>query len=199
MILFSITMFVVCCAIVLWILLKKPSEDPSGPSNWSNPKAPSLGKLNDSSWLKPSNSAWSTPGDPLDQSPSQLNRSSGWLNSTGKSAWLPKVLSAVLRNTSVSTKIVFNGQEFSSPDQMPAEVRRVYDQTMSGVLADANENGIPDVFEGGGGKSVFHVEMKNLTTEDPAEKLKKLKEMKDSGLINDAEYEAKKAEILSRM
>ena len=41
--------------------------------------------------------------------------------------------------------------------------------------------------------------MKNLTTEDPAEKLKKLKEMKDSGLINDAEYEAKKAEILSRM
>ncbi len=199
MIIFSITMFVVCCAIVLWILLKKPSDDPSGPSNWSNPKDPSLGKLNDSSWLKPPDLSWSRPADPPDQSPSQLNSSSGWLNSTGKSAWLPKVLSAVLGNTSVSTKIVFNGQEFSSPDQMPADVRRVYDQTMRGVLADANENGIPDVFESGGGKSVFHVEMKNLTTEDPAEKLKKLKEMKDSGLINDAEYEAKKAEILSRM
>jgi hypothetical protein len=183
MIIFSITMFVVCCAIVLWILLKKPSDDPSGASNWSTPKDPSLGKLNDSSWLKPLNSSWS---EPADQSPSQ-------------SAWLPKLFSATLGNTNVPTKIVFNGQEFSGPDQMPAEVRRVYDQTMNGVLADANENGIPDVFEGGGSKGVFHVEMKNLTTEDPAEKLKKLKEMKDSGLINDAEYEAKKAEILSRM
>ena len=199
MIEFIITMFVVCCAIVAWILLKKPSAGPSGPSNWSNPKDPSLGKLNDSSWPKPSNSFWSRPADPPDRSSSQLNSSSGWLDSTGKSAWLPKMLSAALGKINVSTKIVFNGQEFSSPDQMPAEVRRIYDQTISGVLADANENGIPDVFEGGSGKSVFHVEMKNLTTEDPAAKLKKLKEIKDSGLINDAEYEAKKAEILARM
>lgn len=178
MVIFSITMFFVCCAIVLWILLKKPSEDPSGSSNWSTPNDPSLGRLNDSSW--------SQPAEQQPQSPS-------WLN------WLPKVLSGSLGKSHIPTKIVFNGQEFSGSDQMPAEVRRVYDQTMSGVLADANENGIPDIFEGGGSRGVFHVEMKNLTPEDPAEKLKKLKEMKDSGLINDAEYEAKKAEMLSRM
>ncbi len=111
MIIFSITMFVVCCAIVLWILLKKPSEDSSGPSNWSNPKDPSLGKLNDSSW--------SRPADSPDQPPSQLNSSSSWLNSTGKSGWLPQVLSAALGKTGMATKIVINGQEFSSPEQCP--------------------------------------------------------------------------------
>lgn len=35
--------------------------------------------------------------------------------------------------------------------------------------------------------------------EDPAEKIKKLTQMKDSGLINDEEFEAKKAEILAEM
>jgi hypothetical protein len=36
-------------------------------------------------------------------------------------------------------------------------------------------------------------------SEDPTQKLSKLKEMLDEGLIAEAEYEAKKAEILSRM
>lgn len=198
MIVFTITMFFVFCAIVLWILLKE-KPDPSGRVNLSNPKDSPLGNLNDSSWQQPDPS-WLRPADSPDETPLQFNISAGGPNLTGKSGWLPKVLSAALGKMNVPTKIVFNGQEFSSPDEMPAEVRRVYDQTMSGVLADANENGIPDLFEGGGGKGVFHVEMlKNLATDDPAEKLRKLKEMKDSGLINDAEYEAKKAEILSRM
>ena len=35
--------------------------------------------------------------------------------------------------------------------------------------------------------------------EDPVQKLKQLKEMMDAGLIAESEYEAKKAEILSRM
>jgi hypothetical protein len=35
--------------------------------------------------------------------------------------------------------------------------------------------------------------------EDPVQKLKQLKEMMDASLITEAEYEAKKAEILSRM
>lgn len=199
MIVVVITMFFVFCAIVLWILLREPPQDPSGRANLSSPKDASVGNLNDSSWQRPDPS-WLRPSDSPDQLPLQLNISSGSPNLTGKSAWLPKVLSAALGKMNVPTKIVFNGQEFSSPDEMPAEVRRVYDQTMSGVLADTNENGIPDLFEGGGGKGVFHVEMlKNLATDDPAGKLRKLKEMKDSGLINDAEYEAKKAEILSRM
>jgi hypothetical protein len=82
---------------------------------------------------------------------------------------------------------------------MTPEARKVYDDAMRGVLFDANHNGTPDLFEGGGSKGAFHVEMKNLGSEGPAEKLKQLKEMKDSGLITDTEYEAKKAEILSRM
>ena len=35
--------------------------------------------------------------------------------------------------------------------------------------------------------------------EDPAEKIKKLQQMKDSGLISDEEFEAKKAEVLDSM
>lgn len=196
MIVFSITMFVVCCAIVLWILLKQQSEDPSGRSQWSNPKDASLGKLNDSSWQKPDPS-WSQPADLPDQSPTQLKISSGWLNSTGASAWLPKVLSAALGKINVSTKIVFNGQEYSSPDQMPAEVRRVYEQIMSGVLADADRDGIPDIMEGG--RSSVFADVRTLAREDPAETLRKLNEMRDGGLITDQEYETKRAEIISRI
>jgi membrane protease subunit (stomatin/prohibitin family) len=36
-------------------------------------------------------------------------------------------------------------------------------------------------------------------SEDPAEKIKKLGQMKDSGLITQEEFDAKKAEILSEM
>ncbi|MGI8732291.1 MAG: SHOCT domain-containing protein [Pyrinomonadaceae bacterium] len=197
MVVFSITMFVICCCIVLWILLKQPDEGSSRPSTWSDTKPPSIESTNDPSWQKP-DPAWLKPIDPPAEASTQFKISSGWLNAGGKSTWLTRLLSAGLRTTNVPTKIVFNGQEFSSPDQMPSDVRRVYDQTISGVLADANENGVPDVFEGEGSKGVFHVEMKS-TPEDAAAKLKALREMKDSGLISDAEYEAKKAEILSRM
>lgn len=38
-----------------------------------------------------------------------------------------------------------------------------------------------------------------VAPEDPTQKLKQLKEMMDEGLISEAEYEAKKAEILSKM
>ena len=39
----------------------------------------------------------------------------------------------------------------------------------------------------------------NQKAEDPAEKLKKLGQMKDSGLITQEEFDAKKAEILAEM
>jgi hypothetical protein len=47
-----------------------------------------------------------------------------------------------------STKIVVNGQTYRSIDEMPPDVRRQYDQVMSRMRADANQNGIPDIFEG---------------------------------------------------
>ena len=103
-----------------------------------------------------------------------------------------------MQTPGLQSKIVFNGREFSSPDDMPPDVRQAYDQVMSGVLVDANRNNIPDIVEGGGGSSVF-TGIRTLTPEDPAEKLRKLNEMRDSGLITNQEYETKRAEILSRM
>lgn len=121
-----------------------------------------------------------------------------WFNPTFKFGSLPNVVSAALKTAGVPTRIVFNGQEYSSPEEMPAEIRRAYEQAMSGVLADADHNGIPDLFESGGGTSVFQ-SVRTQPLEDPAERLRKVKEMRDSGLITEQEYEAKKAEILDRM
>lgn len=47
----------------------------------------------------------------------------------------------------MNTKIVFNGQEYNSVDEMPPEARQAYEQAMS-VFADKNQNGTPDLFEG---------------------------------------------------
>jgi hypothetical protein len=49
------------------------------------------------------------------------------------------------------TRITVNGKTYGSVEEMPADVRREYEQAMR-LLADQNRNGIPDVFEGGGGE-----------------------------------------------
>jgi hypothetical protein len=46
------------------------------------------------------------------------------------------------------TKINFNGQEYDSPEAMPPEVRQMY-QMMINMLADKNQDGMPDIFAGG--------------------------------------------------
>jgi hypothetical protein len=46
-------------------------------------------------------------------------------------------------------KINFNGQEYDSPEAMPAEVRQLY-QMMTNMLADENQDGMPDIFAGSG-------------------------------------------------
>ena len=107
--------------------------------------------------------------------------------------------SGTLGETAVHTRIVFNGQEYSSPEEMPPDVRQVYDRTMSTVLADTDRNGVPDIFETGSSKTVIQSDVLARTLEDPAEKLQKLKEMKDSGLITEQDYDSKKSEILNRM
>ena len=43
-------------------------------------------------------------------------------------------------------KIIVNGREYSSPDELPAEARAGYERAMS-ALADRNGNGIPDILE----------------------------------------------------
>ena len=43
----------------------------------------------------------------------------------------------------MGSKIIFNGQEYSSVDEMPAAVRRAYERVM-GMLADRDGDGVPD-------------------------------------------------------
>jgi len=50
----------------------------------------------------------------------------------------------------VLAKISFNGQEYDSPEAMPPEVRQLY-QMMTSMLADRNQDGMPDIFASGAG------------------------------------------------
>ncbi len=55
----------------------------------------------------------------------------------------------IVINQGLFTKIIFNGKEYSSVDEMPPNVRQAYEQAMS-AFADQNKNGMPDVFESSG-------------------------------------------------
>lgn len=130
---------------------------------------------------------------------SSENRSSGWRDPTVKlKESLAEALTTTLGTTGVRTRIIFNGQEYSNVEEMPPEIRRSYQQAMNGVLADSNRNGIPDLFESGGA-NILHTEVVTRKPEDPHDTLKQLKNMRESGLITEQEYEKKKAEILARM
>jgi len=50
-------------------------------------------------------------------------------------------------------KIIFNGQEYTNVGEMPAEVRKAYEQAM-GVFADKDRDGTPDILEGIGGATI---------------------------------------------
>jgi hypothetical protein len=45
--------------------------------------------------------------------------------------------------------IVINGREYESADEMPPEIREVYERALA-LTADADGNGVPDVLEGKG-------------------------------------------------
>jgi hypothetical protein len=48
----------------------------------------------------------------------------------------------------MSTRIIFNGQEYAGPEAMPDEVRRAYEAALARLTADSDKNGVPDVLEG---------------------------------------------------
>ncbi len=95
-------------------------------------------------------------------------------------------------------RIIFNGREYANADEMPPEARAAYEQAMS-VFADADRNGVPDIFEGAGTNPASRPAQATGGSADPAERLRKLKELFDTGLITKEEYEAKRGEILSQM
>jgi hypothetical protein len=92
--------------------------------------------------------------------------------------------------TSMLSRIIFRGREYSSPDEMPGGARAAYEQAMR-VFVDSGRNAMPELFGGTGQRA--------QTPSDPVERLKKLKGLMEAGLITEQEYEAKKAEILSEL
>src|SRR4051794_22561631 len=48
--------------------------------------------------------------------------------------------------SSINTTITFNGKTYNSLDEMPPDVRAQY-ATISGILADKYQNGVPDIME----------------------------------------------------
>lgn len=97
--------------------------------------------------------------------------------------------------TIMPARIVFNGREYRSADEMPADARSAYEQAMS-VFKDSDRNGVPDLFESGGPPAPSTTA---TAAGDTAARLTKLKELRDAGLITAREYETKKAEILSEL
>lgn len=106
------------------------------------------------------------------------------------------LLSTVLSSLGATSRIVVNGETYSSVDEMPPDVRAQYEQAISLALAATNRDRVLD-FPG----RVRALRASGSTTSrpDPATRLKQLQEMKDSELISDEEYEAKRAQILDAL
>src|SRR5256885_10670691 len=54
---------------------------------------------------------------------------------------------AELKFSKTFTRITVNGQTYKSVEEMPPDVRQQYEKAM-GMMADRNNNGIPDALEG---------------------------------------------------
>ena len=64
----------------------------------------------------------------------------------------------------MTTRIIFNGQEYTSPEAMPDDVRKLYQQALA-QLADADHNGLPDVLEprADGAGNVIGIQSSSIT------------------------------------
>jgi hypothetical protein len=62
----------------------------------------------------------------------------------------------------MTTRILFNGQEYASAEAMPDDVRKAYQQALA-QLADADHNGIPDILERGGAGNVIGIQNSSIT------------------------------------
>jgi len=79
---------------------------------------------------------------------------------------VPDVIEGLGGNTVSTTtgKIVVNGREYSSVDEMPPDVRQIYER-MTKMRADSDGDGIPDIFEGKGA-NVVTVTRSNVVVDD---------------------------------
>lgn len=56
----------------------------------------------------------------------------------------------------MTSRIVFNGVEYATPDEMPPEVRARYNEVLA-LLGDRDADGTPDVLQSAGATSTTHV------------------------------------------
>lgn len=106
------------------------------------------------------------------------------------------LLSSVLYSLGAPSRIVVNGETYSSIDEMPPDVRAQYEQAMSLTLAATNQDRVLDFSRR---PRVLRATAGATAPSDPAKRLKQLQEMKDSGLITDEEYDAKRTQILDAL
>lgn len=66
--------------------------------------------------------------------------------------------------STTTSKIVVNGREYASVDDMPHDVRQVYERMMK-MRADSDGDGVPDIFEGKGA-NVVTVTKSNVVLDD---------------------------------
>ena len=59
---------------------------------------------------------------------------------------MPDAFEGMVSNIISSTKIIADGNEYNSLDELPPDVRAKYEQAMGAL--DSNRNGVPDFFEG---------------------------------------------------
>jgi hypothetical protein len=62
----------------------------------------------------------------------------------------------------MTTRIIFNGQDYASTEAMPENVRNAYLEALT-MLRDADVNGIPDVLEAGSAHTVIGVQQSSVT------------------------------------
>lgn len=134
----------------------------------------------------------------LARSTGKAGEGSNW---TFKVDSVPTVLTTALDSLGMPTKIVFNGQEYSTPDEMPPDAREAYDLAMRSMHANSDREGLPDLLKSAGriGAAPSSLTPGGGAGSDPAARLKQLQEMKNSGLITSEEYEAKRTQILDRI
>jgi|GEM_PF-1422632 len=79
---------------------------------------------------------------------------------------VPDVLEGLSGDTvsTTTSKIVVNGREYASADEMPSDVRQIYERMMK-MRADSDGDGVPDVFEGKGA-NVVTVTKTNVVLDD---------------------------------
>ena len=97
--------------------------------------------------------------------------------------------------TTTSSSIIIDGQQFNSPAEMPPDLRRQFEQAIA-ALPDKDGDGTPDLLQGDFSDIEFDVAAGSQTAE---QRLQALQQLYEKRLITEAEYQAKRSEILRQL